>query len=253
MKVKYIKNVTQNLISILGYDIPAGAQQHISIQKWGKAAKDSGLLSLIQSGDIVVSNGTNELSVEDAEFFISDLSNVDIEDLSTKIKRRHFIQFSFTEDMDYDQYLVSYADSDTNTNRLKRSGNSSNGFRYGNCAPTLIPFSGKIKSARLIMKGGAVDGANIDSIVTANFELFSVGFQNEGVKIDDLIFSIDSSTYTIGQWWNSSVDSNINILEDKDIPISGGNMLGLKFNSIRSSEDIVKCQGVLILLEIEEI
>lgn len=158
-----------------------------------------------------------------------------------------FFQFSFGEEMDYDQYLVSFTDNNTQKNRLKRSGNSSNGIRYGDCSPIVLPVSTTLKSALLSLKGGSVSTGTPASVVTAYFELWNVGWLNEGTKIADITFDIDTNVYPVGKWWNANgEDTNASINTVLDISVSYDSRLALKFKQMTGDDKLCTALGTTV-------
>jgi hypothetical protein len=89
-------------------------------------------------------------------------------------------------------------------------------------------------------------------LVDVNFELWNIGFQNEGTKIDDFKVPVDSTIFTIGNWWDSSIDTNFKGSIDLDIPVSAADLLGLKFIRITGNSNAVSIYNSTIILEIEE-
>lgn len=158
-----------------------------------------------------------------------------------------FFQYAFGEEMDYDQYLVSFTDNNTQKNRLKRSGNSSNGIRYGDCSPIVLPTAATITSALLSLKGGSVSTGNPASIVTAYFELWNVGWTNEGTKLADITFDLDTNAYPIGRWWNANgEDTNASINTTLDLSILAGDRLALKFKQMTGDDKLCTALGTTV-------
>lgn len=164
----------------------------------------------------------------------------------------YICNYGFSEKLDYSQYLSSYAQLDNQKNRLVRSGDNSNGIRYGDASPIIMPFDATIIAATVVLKGAGVDSASIASTVFLNLELWNVGFLGEGTKIGDLVFSINSSTYTIGQWWNSSVNTDFVGSVSLSNDLSKGDRLAVKFISVEdSSSNIAEAFGIHLSLVLE--
>lgn len=162
----------------------------------------------------------------------------------------HHIQYQTIDTMDYSEYLFSGYQSRNNFNR--RSGDRSNGYEYSNSAPPLCPIDGKVKKAIFAIKGVAQSTGTAASTVTVNFELWSVGFNGEGSKIDDITVDIDSSQYTIGNWWNSSINTDFKGSVSLDINVNEGDLLGLKFIRTYGSSDAIEIKNPTVVLRIEE-
>lgn len=159
-----------------------------------------------------------------------------------------FAQFSFNHEMDYDQYLVSWADDDIHNQKLKRSGHE-DGMENGDCAPIIIPVDATIVSAILTMKGGSVSGGTVGSTVLATFELWNVGWTSEGTKVADLIFTIDTSSNPLGQWWNPwQQDANLVSSISVNANLNVGDRLAIKFKQGSGSENLCTALGTSIIL-----
>lgn len=193
--------------------------------------------------DVVFDNSTNGFDSNNVQDAIEEAN-----------KSKFYAQFQLIGDLNYDEYIYSYSDIGDQglLGNKNRSGNSSNGYRYSNSAPIICPFNGTLKKGIFAIKGVAVSTGSAASTVTVNFEIWSVGFQNEGTKLGDININIDSGTYTIGTWWNSSVDTNFKGSETYDISITEGDLLALKFKRIQNSSNAVEIDNATVVLEIEE-
>lgn len=189
--------------------------------------------------DVVFDNSTNGFESDDVQSAIEEAN-----------KSKFYPQFQLIGDINFDDYLYSW--TDTTDISQEKSGDSSNGYRYSNSAPIICPFNGTLKKGSFAIKGLAVSTGNIASTVTVNFELWSVGFQNEGTKLGDITVDVDSSTYTVGNWWNSSVDTNFKGSNTYNISISEGDLLALKFIRQQNSSNAVEIDNVTVIFEIEE-
>lgn len=155
-------------------------------------------------------------------------------------------QFQYIGTMNYDQYLYAFKDAGGD-----RSGDASNGYRYSNSAPITSLYSGKVVSATASITGIAVSTGSTASSLELKFELWKVGFNGEGVKLGDIIFDIDSSQYTIGNWWNSSILTAFAENQSQDVEVSAGDLLGLKFIRQTGNDKVVEVDNTTIVLEIE--
>lgn len=156
------------------------------------------------------------------------------------------LPFQLIGTLNSDNYLYAFKDAGGD-----RSGNASNGYEFSSSAPLTSLYSGTVVSAAASIKGLAVSTGNIASNVELKFELWKVGFNNEGSKLGDIIFNIDSSAYTIGQWWNSSVDTDFAENQTQNISVTAGDLLGLKFIRQQGSNTIVEIKNATVVLEVE--
>lgn len=184
------------------------------------------------------SNGFTSTNIQDA-----------IEENSSA--RFQYLQYQIIGSLNYDNYL--YSGSDKVSGLLfsaRRSGNSNNGYRYSNCAPQTANFTGTVVSAAASITGLAVSTGSSSSTVTLHLELWKVGFNNEGTKLGDIEFDIESGSYNIGTYWNSSVLTSFSGTQIQDVDVTAGDLLALKFNSQTGSSNIVALQNITITLEI---
>lgn len=172
--------------------------------------------------------------------------------MNPSVSAGDIISFSLAERLSYSQYLVSWSQGYDRKNRLLRSG-CDNGIKYGDCAPIVIPHDSEISSATVSVKGVGIDGSTPDSYVNLKLELWAVGYDNEGTKITDLIFPIDSSSYTVGSWWDSSVDTNYNGSVSVGQSIGVGDMVAAKFVSVESSSYVVQADNIYLSLVLEKV
>jgi hypothetical protein len=244
-QIKILKNTTSNDITVFGHFIPAGASQDVSPNKFLKLIYEPDVHDLVIAGDLVVNNGTEDLSASDGIVHLERLSDpIQFPEL---VKIYHSFQFQFVEEMDYDQYLVSYVDNDTQKNRLRRSGDPSNGMRYDEAAPIISPCSGVITRATVVTKGIACSTGTPSSSCEYKFELWNVGFQNEGTKITDVVFDVDNSTFPIGRWWNTfDYDTNLIMNIPLSVNVSCGDRLALKFIRQYGNDKIIAARHVTV-------
>lgn len=71
MKIVILKNTTGSVFLVHGREIPAGGQRDISDIPTVVLREDTALVTAIQNGDIIVNDGTNDLSVVSALIFMS--------------------------------------------------------------------------------------------------------------------------------------------------------------------------------------
>ena len=247
---KWVKNISENTISVLGVQIQPDSFWPLPKEKIWNLAFSGKLETLIDEDKALLSNdGSATLSKAESLDYLKRL----IDPETIDIKHKRFLMFQLIGDVDYDQYLMSGAESDTQASKRRRSGDSSNGYRYSNSAPLISAFTGKVKKAVFNIKGIAVSTGTPANDVVVNFELWKVGFQNEGTKLGDVQVTLSSSEFTIGQWWNASIDTNFTGVADLDIDIAEGDLLGLKFKRITGNSDAVKLKNPTVLLETESI
>lgn len=182
------------------------------------------------------SNGFTSNNVQDA-----------IEEINAKVEKKFFCQYQIIGTLNYTQYVYSFKDAGGD-----RSGDISNGYRHNNSAPIICPFNGTLKKGVFAIKGVAVSTGSISSNVTVNFELWKVGFQNQGIKLGDIDITIDSSVYDIGNWWDTSEDTNFTGSNNYNISVAEGDLLALKFIRVQNSSNAVAIKNLTVVFEIEE-
>jgi hypothetical protein len=161
--------------------------------------------------------------------------------------RFQYAQFQKIGQMNSDQYLFAGCDYGS-INR--ESGNSSNGYRFSDSAPLTVAFSGNVKSATASIRGIAQSTGTPAATMTLLFELWKVGFTGEGTKLGDITFSINSSSYTIGNWWNSSIVTAFAEEQPQDVDVTAGDILGLKFKRVTGNANVVAVENTTVVLEI---
>lgn len=269
---KVLKNTTASDIDldVLGLRVPASGQVTLDTSDFLKLASDSSiteLTTLINSGDIVINDGSADLSTADAIEYIKYPDQADsirfdntvaqlpnspttvqsaIEDL--KNFRFQYLQFQFIGNKNFDSYLFSNADVGSID---RESGDTSNGYQFGNSAPLLVAFSGTIDQATAAIRGVAQTTGTPAASCELLFEVWKVGFSGEGTKLGDITFDIDSSTYTIGTFWNSAVQSEFAEAQSQNVSVSAGDLLGLKFIRQTGNDKIVAIRNTTIVLQIQ--
>jgi len=201
--------------------------------------EDSGVL--LPSSPFDVLNFRNGLSV-------SEVSGKATIDVSFEAKKTQHLQYVKLENMDFDQYLVSFRDDDDDP----RSGSPSNGFQFKQSSPILAIYAGKIIKANFAIKGVAQSTGSAAANVEALFELWSVGFNGEGTKISDITIDIDSSIYTIGNFWNASVNTDFKASKVLDISVAENDLLGLKFIRRTGNNVATVLRETIVSLSLEE-
>lgn len=206
-------------------------------QKFGAGTSDWRQLSAV---DIPFDpTGTDiDASATDVQAAIESLSNF----------RFQYAHFQLIGSRNYDSYLYAGNDYGSIT---RESGDASNGYQFSNSAPLLAGFSGNVVSATAAIRGVAQSTGAPAASCEILFELYNVGFSGEGTKLGDITFDISSSTYTIGNFWNSSVQTEFSENQTQNIAITKGNLLGLKFIRQTGNDKIVAFTNATILLEIK--
>jgi len=204
--------------------------------------KDSG--TLISGGPFTTLNFDQNLTATD-----NGSGEVLIEAAQNTVKYRQYLQYMKLGELNFDQYLVSYRDDDDNP----RSGSQSNGFQFKQSGPILTTFSGTIIKANFAIKGIAQSTGTPASTVTIRFELWSVGFQGQGTKLSDIDVPIDTSTFTVGNFFNSFVDTDYKGSKILNISVPENTLVALKFNSITGNANAVTIREVVATLTLEEI
>lgn len=164
--------------------------------------------------------------------------------------RFQYQQFQKIGQMNFDQYLFTSSDQGSG---YRESGNPSNGYRFGNSAPQTVAFSGTIDNATASIRGIAQSTGTPAANLELLFELWKVGFTGEGTKIGDITFNIDTSLYTIGNWWNSSIVTAFAEEQSQaanNVSVTEGDLLGLKFIRRTGNSNVVSIENTTIVLEI---
>lgn len=273
--IKIIKNNSGSTQTWKGTTLAHGESVTLRREYWSIWAEDQEVVDAVISGDIIVNDGTSDLNaddgleqlfrfhIEEAEHIVfenddNDFVSTNVQDAIEELKANPLIaffpQFQKIGNMNSDQYLMSYTDQVGGIlSSARGGGNSSNGYRYGDSAPIACPFNGKVVSATFVIQGVAVSTGSAASQVTVNCELRNVGFTNEGNKISDLDIQIPSASYTIGNYWNASIDTNFSGSVDLDISVTKGQLLALKFDSITGNSNAVAVDNITVVLEIHKI
>lgn len=168
---------------------------------------------------------------------------------SLESKRFQYVHYQFIGQMNFDQYLYAHTHATNDFNR--RSGDTSNGYRFGNSAPPLVAFTGTVINATAGITGIAQSTGSPAANMELLFELWSVGFNGEGTKIGDIIFNIVSANYTIGNFWNSSILTEFQERQSQNVSVTDGTLLGLKFIRQTGNDKVVAVTNTTIVLEIE--
>lgn len=159
-------------------------------------------------------------------------------------------QFQFIGLMNFDQYLYSYGHhADLFT---RRSGDASNGYRFSNSAPINCEITGNVYEAIANITGIAQSTGSPAAELELLFELWNVGFSNEGTKLGDIVFTVDTSTYSVGNFWNASGNTAYSEIQNQDVDVTKGDLLGLKFIRQTGSDKVVAIDNATITLIIEE-
>lgn len=162
--------------------------------------------------------------------------------------RFQYVQFQRLGEMDSNTYL--FANVTKNSADSRTSGSASNGYRYNDSAPIVAAFSGNIRNGTASITGVAQSTGNAASNVRIKFELYKVGFSSEGTKLGNIIFDVDSSTYTVGDYWNTSILTSFADEQSQDVDVTEGDLLGLKFKSVLGNNKAVAVHNVTIVLEL---
>lgn len=269
IRKKIIKNLSGSTQQIINRVINNNDSYDVAPNFWLDLAKDSDVISKVTSGDYVINDGTSDLSVSDGLYHIQKISGIsDAADIvfdnttaqlsgnpnnvqdaivaSTLIYCSH-PQFQFIGNMNYDQYLFSGVHSYSFSDR--RSGDVSSGYRYSNCAPLSCTLDGKVYDASASIRGIAVSTGSVASTVRVKFELWKVGFSSEGSKLGDIVFDVNSTSHTIGVYWDSSgVAGYAGGQTQTPITVSRGDLLALKFIRQYGNNVAVSIENITVIL-----
>jgi len=261
---KILKNQTLSDIELdVGITVPASGQVTLNPTEYLDVASSTDIDGEINLGNIVVNDGTNDLNSSDGinylkypdqaanVLFDNSSNNFNANDVQTAIEelkrfRVQTPQFQLLQSLNFDEYFYAFKDANG-----PRSGNNSNGYEFGGAAPVVSLYSGTVISASAAIKGLAVSTGSPASSVNLQLELWKVGFNGQGSKLGDIEFDIDSSQFTIGTFWNSSVDSDYEANQIQNVSVTAGDLLALKFIRQTGSSGIVEIRNATVVLEIE--
>lgn len=238
--------ITGGAASPVGLNLP---QSTVYIQTlstgvfiWRKFGSSSADWRILSAQDIFFDNTFNEFESSQCQEAIEEALS------KARASRFQYIQFQLIGQMNYDQYLYSFANSSSSMDR--RSNDNSNGYQYTGAAPLTVAFDGNIEHATASIRGIAQSTGSPSANIEVKFELWKCGFNNVGTKLGDIIFNVDSSLYTIGNWWNSSIVTAFGEEQDQDVDVNAGDLLGLKFIKQIGSDKAVSIENTTIVLEI---
>lgn len=190
-----------------------------------------------QAGSVLFDNSTNGFVSRDVQSAIEE---------AKQGTRRFYAQFQEMGERSNTDYLFAYRETG------RRSGNSNNGYRFENSQPILCPLTGSVKEAVFAIKGLAVSTGTPAQNVTLNLELWSVGFNNEGAKLGDISVVINSGQFTIGNWWNTSVNTDYVGSVPLNIQVAKGDLLAVKFIRVQGNTDVVAIRNLTMTIEVQE-
>lgn len=162
--------------------------------------------------------------------------------------RFQYSQFQFIGRLNNTQYLYPFIHSGGET---RRSGDASNGYRFQDSAPVTVPFPGEVTAATASIRGIAQSTGSPAANVEVVFELWKVGFTGEGTVLGNIVFDVDSSTYTIGNWWDSSIVTAFAEEQPQSVNVSAGDLLGLKFIQATGNNRATSIENTTVVLAIE--
>lgn len=164
--------------------------------------------------------------------------------------RHHFIQFTTLKEFTATDYLHSF--SQNNSTQNINSGHATQGYNNYNSSPILCPFTGTITLGVAAIKGIAVSTGTPSATVAVNMSLYKVGFNSEGTLLLNVEFNVDTATYTVGTFFDSSVASNFTGSESLSISVSEGDLLAVKFVRITGNDDACEVRSPTVGFLIEE-
>jgi hypothetical protein len=191
------------------------------------------------AGEIPFDNSTNGFSSDNVQDAITEST-----------KGGQFIQFQLIGQMNYNQYLFSGNHSYSNMDR--RSGDASTGYQWGASSPITSHYSGIVADATISVRGVACSEGTPAATVTVKFELWKVGYSSEGTKLGDITFTINSGTYTIGAYWNSSITTGYGGNSSQSVSLTEGDLLALKFISTTGASYAVSIENTTVVLHLVE-
>lgn len=236
--------ITGGTPSPVGLDLPIGTTYirpvGSGVEIWKKFGATVNDWSRLSAEDITFDNTVANLN--------GNPQNVQAAIEAGREIRFQYIQFQFIGQMNSDQYLYSEVHSNSNNNR--RSGDTSNGYQFQNSAPQTIAFTGNCERATASIRGVAQSTGTPAASLEFLAELWKVGFSGEGTKLGDITFDIDTSVYTVGNFWNSSIVTGFAEEQSQNVAVTEGDLLGLKFIRRTGAANVVSVNNATIVLEI---
>jgi len=210
------------------------------------AIEEANILT-VQQDDVDVETEVNTINYEN----LLKVTDEGSQKVTIAVKQIFNPQYQFVGQMNFNQYLYSWQ-HDGNGNR--RSGDPSNGWQFANSSPIVAPFDGVVKRATFRNRGVAQSTGTPAANMTLLYELWNVGVTGgEGTKLGDVSVTFTTAGKTIGNFWNSSVNTNLNETNDNlNINVSRGDLLGLKFIRATGASNVVSVNNALVNLYIEE-
>lgn len=268
--MKILKNLTLSPISIqsIGKQVPASGELQLDAIEYlvlGSQDALSEIDALIDADDLILNDGSQDLSKVLSKAFLRypDRARSVLFDNSTngftskevqsaieesKGLRFQYAQFQLIGKLDFSEYIYSF--HHLTNNGARRSGNRSNGYQFSNSAPLAAAFSGNIGFASASIRGIAQSTGTPAANLEMLFELWKVGFSSQGTKLGDIVFNINSSLYTIGNFWNASIVTGFAERQTQNVDVTAGDLLGLKFIRRTGADRVVAFENATIVLEI---
>lgn len=244
--IKIIKNNSPNPITVVGKTLQPNESYQLSKFEWISYSANQLVRDEVTSGNLIVNDGTTDLSPSDG-INLLDRFQPDFNEIPPA---KFYAQFQIIDDLNFDEYIYSFFDNTGGPQ--ERSGDRSNGYEFRGSSPIICPFDGTVKKGVFAIKGVAVSTGNTAATVTVNLELWKVGFQGEGTKLGDINIDIDSSQNTIGNFWNSSIDTDFTGSNSYNIDVTEGDLLAVKFIRVQNNSNAVEIKNLTVALEIEE-
>lgn len=210
------------------------------------AIEEANILN-IQENSSLIQSSTNTLNFRNNLKVTDDGSST----VTIDVKNKVFLQYTFVGQMNFDQYLYSWQHDGSGS---RRSGDPSNGWQFQNSSPMVMPFDGIVKKATFRNRGVAQSTGTPAANMTLLYELWRVAVTGgEGTKLGDVSVTFTTAGKTIGNFWNSAVNTDLNEINDSlNISVARGDLLGLKFIRQTGASNVVSVNNALVVLEIEE-
>lgn len=161
-------------------------------------------------------------------------------------KDRKYVYFNYPKTTSSDNKIMFGSGGTRNT--MGSSGN----YDSNNIIPEPIPKPCTIKKIYIRVAGAAVSGDSQDANIDVDFCLNETNASGSGEVQHDISVPIISANWNIGNWYNSSVDADINVSSDLDISISSPmSLLGLQWIRNTGSDGIAEIRNLYVVLEVE--
>lgn len=163
-------------------------------------------------------------------------------------KNRVSVQFCLTEDANNTEKYFYVGRTNSSALDSERSGNNSGLQNPNACSPYQVPFNGVIVRATLTLKGAGVQNGTVTYPVNYQTDLDNISWTSTS-KTADIDFPI-SNAFTVATF--SPGNTNYTGSVTLNIPVTEGQMFGLKFVNGTAANLVGQSRNAFVTLIIEE-